>query len=131
MWPARRRAPAATARDLGAKVLATGHYVASRALPGGGRALYRARDEERDQSYFLFATTREQIDFLRFPLRDLTKAQPRELARRYALPVADKPDSQDICFVPTGRYADLIERLMPGAAEAGAIVCLAGRGCGR
>src|SRR6201984_805662 len=76
-----------TARDLGAKVLATGHYVASRALPGGGRGLYRARDEERDQSDFLFATTPEQIDFLRFPLGDLTKAQTRELARRFALPV--------------------------------------------
>jgi tRNA-specific 2-thiouridylase len=120
-----------TARELGAKALATGHYVASRALPGGGRALYRARDEDRDQSYFLFATTREQIDFLRFPLGDLTKAETRELARRFALPVADKPDSQDICFVPTGRYADLIERLMPGAAEAGEIVDLGGRVLGR
>jgi tRNA-uridine 2-sulfurtransferase len=120
-----------TARELGAQVLATGHYVASRALPGGGRALYRARDEERDQSYFLFATTREQIDFLRFPLGELTKAETRELARRFSLPVADKPDSQDICFVPTGRYADLIERLMPGAAEAGDIVDLDGRVLGR
>src|ERR1700693_6352234 len=120
----------ATARELGAKVLATGHYVASRAA-AGGRALYRARDEDRDQSYFLFATTREQIEFLRFPLGDLTKAETRELARRFALPVADKPDSQDICFVPTGRYADLIERLMPGAAEAGDIVDLGGRVLGR
>jgi tRNA-specific 2-thiouridylase len=120
-----------TARELGASVLATGHYVASRALPGGGRALYRSRDEDRDQSYFLFATTREQIEFLRFPLGDLTKAETRELARRFALPVADKPDSQDICFVPTGRYADLIERLMPGAAEAGDIVDLGGRVLGR
>ncbi|MBV9968549.1 MAG: tRNA 2-thiouridine(34) synthase MnmA, partial [Xanthobacteraceae bacterium] len=120
-----------TARDLGAQVLATGHYIASRALPVGGRALYRARDEERDQSYFLFATTREQIDFLRFPLGDLTKAETRALARRFGLAVADKPDSQDICFVPTGRYADLIERLMPGAAEAGDIVDLAGRVLGR
>src|SRR5882762_3967856 len=120
-----------TARDLGATVLATGHYVASRALPGGGRALYRARDEERDQSYFLFATTPEQIDFLRFPLGDLTKAQTRELARRFALPVAEKPDSQDICFVPTGRYADIIERLRPGAAAAGDIVDLSGKVLGR
>jgi tRNA-specific 2-thiouridylase len=120
-----------TARELGAQVLATGHYVASRALPGGGRALYRAREEGRDQSYFLFATTREQIDFLRFPLGDLTKAETRELARRFGLPVADKPDSQDICFVPTGRYADLIERLMPGAAGAGDIVDLDGRVLGR
>jgi tRNA-specific 2-thiouridylase len=121
----------ATARELGAKVLATGHYVASRADPGGGRALYRAREEERDQSYFLFATTREQIDFLRFPLGDLTKTETRELARRFALPVAEKPDSQDICFVPQGRYADVIERLRPGAAAAGDIVDLAGRVLGR
>jgi tRNA-specific 2-thiouridylase len=120
-----------TARDLGARVLATGHYVASRALPDGGRALFRARDEERDQSYFLFATTREQIDFLRFPLGDLTKAETRELARRFGLPVAEKPDSQDICFVPTGRYADVIERLRPGAATAGDIVDLSGRVLGR
>ena len=120
-----------TARDLGAKALATGHYVASRALPDGGRALYRARDEERDQSYFLFATTREQIDFLRFPLGDLTKAETRELARRFGLPVAEKPDSQDICFVPTGRYADVIKRLRPGAATAGDIVDLSGRVLGR
>ena len=121
----------ATARELGAQVLATGHYIASRALPGGGRALYRARDEDRDQSYFLFATTREQIDFLRFPLGDQTKAETRELARRFALPVAEKPDSQDICFVPTGRYADVIERLRPGAAAAGDIVDLGGRVLGR
>src|ERR1700723_533405 len=120
-----------TARELGASVLATGHYVASRALPGGGRALFRARDEDRDQSYFLFATTREQIDFLRFPLGDLTKAETRELARRFSLPVAEKPDSQDICFVPSGRYADVIERLRPGAAAAGDIVDLAGRVLGR
>jgi tRNA-uridine 2-sulfurtransferase len=120
-----------TARELGAKVLATGHYVASRALAGGGRALYRAREEERDQSYFLFATTLAQIDFLRFPLGELTKAETRDLARRFALPVAEKPDSQDICFVPTGRYADVIERLRPGAAEAGDIVDLAGRVLGR
>jgi tRNA-uridine 2-sulfurtransferase len=120
-----------TARDLGARVLATGHYVASRALPDGGRALYRARDEERDQSYFLFATTREQIDFLRFPLGDLTKAETRDLARRFGLPVAEKPDSQDICFVPTGRYADVIEQLRPGAAAAGDIVDLSGRVLGR
>jgi tRNA-specific 2-thiouridylase len=120
-----------TARDLGARVLATGHYVASRALPGGGRALYRARDEERDQSYFLFATTREQINFLRFPLGDLTKPETRDLARRFGLPVAEKPDSQDICFVPTGRYADVIEQLRPGAAAAGDIVDLSGRVLGR
>ncbi len=117
----------ATARELGAAVLATGHYVASRRLPDGGRALYRARETERDQSYFLFATTRAQLDLLRFPLGDQTKAETRELARRFGLAVADKQDSQDICFVPTGRYADVIERLRPGAAGPGEIVDLDGR----
>jgi tRNA-specific 2-thiouridylase len=121
----------ATARELGAKVLATGHYVASRPLPGGGRALYRAREEERDQSYFLFATTREQLEVLRFPLGERTKAQTRELARQFGLPVADKHDSQDICFVPSGRYTEVIERLKPGAAEPGDIVDLDGRLLGR
>jgi tRNA-uridine 2-sulfurtransferase len=111
-----------TAHELGAKFLATGHYVASRALPGGGRALYRAREAERDQSYFLFATTPAQLDVLRFPLGDHTKAQTRELARRFGLTVADKQDSQDICFVPTGHYAEVIERLRPGAAGPGEIV---------
>ena len=113
-----------TARDLGAAVLATGHYVASRALPNGSRALYRAREAGRDQSYFLFATTQEQLDFLRFPLGDRTKAETRELARRFGLSVADKQDSQDICFVPTGHYAEIIERLRPGAAGPGEIVDL-------
>jgi tRNA-specific 2-thiouridylase len=116
-----------TARELGAQVLATGHYVASRVLPGGARALFRAREAERDQSYFLFATTREQLDLLRFPLGDMTKAKTRELARRFGLPVADKHDSQDICFVPTGRYTEVIERLRPGAAEPGEIVDTDGR----
>ena len=117
-----------TARDLGAAVLATGHYVASRALPdGGGRALYRAREAERDQSYFLFATTRAQLDLLRFPLGDRSKAETRELARRFGLSVADKQDSQDICFVPTGHYAEIIERLRPGAAGPGEIVDRDGR----
>ncbi len=116
-----------TARDLGAAVLATGHYVASRALPNGSRALYRARESGRDQSYFLFATTQAQLDFLRFPLGDRTKAETRELARRFGLSVADKQDSQDICFVPTGHYAEIIERLRPGAAGPGEIVDLNGR----
>jgi len=115
-----------TARELDAKVMATGHYVASRALPQGGRGLYRARDDERDQSYFLFATTREQLDFVRFPLGDLSKAQTRELARQFGLAIADKHDSQDICFVPSGKYTDVIERLRPGAAEPGEIVDLDG-----
>jgi len=115
-----------TARQLNANALATGHYVASRSLPGGGRGLFRARDNDRDQSYFLFATTRAQLDLLRFPLGERTKAETRELARRQGLSVADKHDSQDICFVPSGRYADVIERLKPGAAEAGDIVDLQG-----
>ena len=119
-----------TARELGAKVMATGHYVSSRAVPGG-RALLRARDEERDQSYFLFATTREQLSHVRFPLGDMSKTQTRELAREFGLSIADKQDSQDICFVPSGRYTDLIERLKPGAASEGDIVDLDGKVLGR
>ncbi len=118
------------ARDLGAHALATGHYVRSK--PGrGGFELYRARDGERDQSYFLFATTREQLSFLRFPLGDLDKAATRKLAREFGLATAEKSDSQDICFVPTGRYTEIIERLRPGAAEAGDIVHVDGRVLGR
>jgi tRNA-specific 2-thiouridylase len=116
-----------TARELGAKVLATGHYVASRQLASGGRGLFRAREEERDQSYFLFGTTREQLEILRFPLGERAKSETRELARKFGLAVADKHDSQDICFVPTGHYADIIERLKPGAAEPGEIVDLDGK----
>ena len=116
-----------TARELGASALATGHYVASRRLPDGGRGLFRAREEERDQSYFLFATTPEQLDTLRFPLGEQTKAETRALARRFELSIADKHDSQDICFVPTGRYTEVIARLQPGAAEPGEIVDVAGR----
>ena len=121
----------ATARELGASALATGHYVASRRLADGSRALVCAADSDRDQSYFLFATTREQLDYLRFPLGDMTKPQTRELARRFGLEVADKQDSQDICFVPTGRYTDIIGRLKPGAIEPGDIVDLDGRVIGR
>jgi tRNA-uridine 2-sulfurtransferase len=120
-----------TARELGAQVLATGHYVASRRLGDGSRALNCAADADRDQSYFLFATTREQLDYLRFPLGDMTKPQVRELARRFGLAVADKHDSQDICFVPTGRYTDIVSRLKPNAMEPGDIVDLNGRVLGR
>ena len=120
-----------TARELGAKALATGHYVASRRLADGSRALVCAADADRDQSYFLFATTQDQLADVRFPLGDMTKAETRELARRFGLSVADKHDSQDICFVPTGRYTDVIERLKPNAMEPGDIVDLEGRVLGR
>lgn len=116
-----------TARELGAAVLATGHYVASRRLPSGGRGLYRARDEDRDQSYFLFGTTHEHLDALRFPLGERSKPETRALARQFGLAIADKHDSQDICFVPSGHYADVIERLKPGAASPGDIVDLDGK----
>jgi len=120
-----------TARDLGADILATGHYISSRDDGEGGRALYRAKDAARDQSYFLFATTREQLRMLRFPLGEYTKAEVREMARRYGLEVADKPDSQDICFVPSGRYTDVVERLAPDAVVPGDIVHVDGRVLGR
>jgi tRNA-specific 2-thiouridylase len=120
-----------TARDLGADVLATGHYVASRALPDGRRALYRAADPDRDQSYFLYATTPEQLSLLRFPLGEKPKEETRGLARELGLAVADKADSQDICFVPQGRYTDVIERLQPGAVRGGEIVHVDGRVLGR
>ncbi|MFZ2099413.1 MAG: tRNA 2-thiouridine(34) synthase MnmA [Oricola sp.] len=115
-----------TARELDADVLATGHYIRSRAH-GAHRALFRPADADRDQSYFLFATTQDQVDFLRFPLGELTKSQTRELAAGMGLLVADKPDSQDICFVPNGNYADVITRLRPNAALAGEIVHIDGR----
>src|SRR5258707_11287729 len=117
--------------ELGGAALATGNYVASRRLADGSRGLVCAADADRDQSYFLFATTRDQLDYLRFPLGDMTKPQARELARRFGLEVADKQDSQDICFLPTGRYTDIIGRLKPGAIEPGDIVDLEGRVIGR
>lgn len=119
-----------TARDLGAAALATGHYVISK--PGSvGRDLYRGSDPEKDQSYFLFATKREQLDFLRFPLGGMSKAETRVIAERFGLSVADKPDSQDICFVPNGRYTDVIERLRPGSSKPGDIVDLEGHVLGQ
>ncbi|MEP9355124.1 tRNA 2-thiouridine(34) synthase MnmA [Xanthobacter sp. KR7-65] len=121
----------ATAGYLGARYLATGHYVASRALPDGRRALYRAAEEARDQSYFLYATTDAQLDRLRFPLGEMRKADVRALAARFGLPVAEKPDSQDICFVPGGDYAEVVQRLRPEAGEEGDIVHLDGRRLGR
>ncbi len=119
-----------TAKELGAAALATGHYVDMRLTPQGPE-LYRGTDTDRDQSYFLFATTREQLAFLRFPLGGLTKPEVRALAAELDLPVAVKPDSQDICFVPSGRYADIIQKLRPGAAEPGDIVHVDGRTLGR
>ncbi|WP_107496084.1 tRNA 2-thiouridine(34) synthase MnmA [Thalassobius sp. I31.1] len=111
-----------TAKDLNADCMATGHYI-QRFSGDHGPELHSATDANRDQSYFLFSTTPEQLDFLRFPLGHLaSKAETRALAAKYDLAVADKPDSQDICFVPDGNYAGVIEKLRPGAAEPGDIV---------
>ncbi len=117
-------------RELGASALVTGHYVDS-VLTEHGRELRTPTDMARDQSYFLFATTQEQVDYLRFPLGRLTKPETRALATELGIMVADKPDSQDICFVPDGKYADLILKLRPDAADAGEIVHLDGRILGR
>ena len=116
------------ARDLDADCLATGHYIRRMEGPNGPE-LHRAADPAKDQSYFLFTTTREQLNYLRFPLGGIeTKAEVRAMASRLGLTgVADKPDSQDICFVPEGRYTDVIEKLRPGAAKPGEIVHLDGR----
>ena len=114
-----------TAKDLGADCLATGHYI--RREDGlTGPELHRAADASRDQSYFLFATTSEQLDYVRFPLGELPKTQVRDLADHFALPVASKPDSQDICFVPEGSYANVVEKLRPGSGRGGEIVHLDG-----
>lgn len=121
----------ATAQDLGADALATGHYVVSKPLENGHRGLYRAHDPDRDQSYFLYATTQDQLDILRFPLGSMPKSQTRALARYFDLTVAEKSDSQDICFVPQGRYTDLIEKLRPEARNPGEIVHVDGRVLGQ
>ncbi|MBV9569735.1 MAG: tRNA 2-thiouridine(34) synthase MnmA [Alphaproteobacteria bacterium] len=114
------------ARDLGANALATGHYV--RRLEGAdGPELHRAADASRDQSYFLFRTTREQLAFLRFPLGDMQKSEVRAVATELGLAVAEKPDSQDICFVPNGDYSSLVKRLDPDAAVPGDVLDLSGR----
>lgn len=115
-----------TARDLDADCMATGHYI-QRKMGVNGAELHMATDANRDQSYFLFSTTQDQLDFLRFPLGHLaSKAETRAMAARYGLSVADKPDSQDICFVPNGNYAAVIEKLRPGAADPGDIVDMEG-----
>ena len=115
-----------TAKDLDADCMATGHYI-QRFVENGKAELHKAADPDRDQSYFLFSTQQKQLDYLRFPLGHLkSKKDTRELARKYGLPVADKPDSQDICFVPNGSYAAVIEKLRPEAANPGNIVNLNG-----
>jgi tRNA-uridine 2-sulfurtransferase len=119
-----------TAQDLGADCLVTGHYVARVEGPEGPE-MRRAADPARDQSYFLFATTRDQLAFLRFPLATLPKPQVREIAEAMGLEVAAKPDSQDICFVPSGKYADVVAKLRPGAIEPGDIVHVDGRVMGQ
>ena len=118
------------ARDLGADALITGHYV--RRINGSkGPELHRALDDSKDQSYFLFATTPQQLEFLRFPLGDFEKSETRELAKKFGLQVADKPDSQDICFVPNGSYVSVVERFHPEASIEGDIVDLKGKILGR
>jgi tRNA-uridine 2-sulfurtransferase len=118
------------ARDLGADCLATGHYV-RRVMGADGAELHRAIDPARDQSYFLFATTAEQLDYLRFPLGAMPKSEVRAIAAEMGLGVAAKPDSQDICFVPNGDYASVVRKVRPDAETDGAIVDLAGRELGR
>ena len=119
-----------TAKDLGADCLATGHYI-RRTDERGQPELHRAADASRDQSYFLFATTSEQLEYVRFPLGDLPKSEVRALADHFNLPVASKPDSQDICFVPEGSYAKVVEKLRPGSGRGGDIVHLDGRVLGQ
>ncbi len=122
----------ARSHELDAAALATGHYIESRARgQGRHRDLFTPADLARDQSYFLFATTQAQVDYLRFPLGTLTKPETRAIAAELGLAVADKPDSQDICFVPDGNYADLIRKLRPEAIAPGDIVHVDGRVLGR
>jgi len=116
-----------TARDLDGDVLATGHYIDRRVEDDGTPSLYRAYDGGKDQSYFLFATTPEQLDFLRFPLGAWPKSKTRELAQELGLAIADKPDSQDICFVPDGDYARVVRKVRPEADQPGEIVHMDGR----
>lgn len=120
----------ATARDLGADCLATGHYVQQKKGENGKGILLKGVDSSKDQSYFLFATTQDQVDFLRFPLGGQTKNETRKMAEKYGLKVADKPDSQDICFVPSGDYAGVVSKLRPQAIKPGPIVHMDGRTLG-
>jgi tRNA-specific 2-thiouridylase len=118
------------AKRLGASAMATGHYI-RRKNKLGIPSLYKGVDDFKDQSYFLFATTKNQLDFLRFPLGSLTKAETRSVARKHDLNVADKPDSQDICFVPEGKYAEIVRKLRPGSIDAGNIVDVDGKVLGK
>jgi len=111
----------AVAKDLDAHRLVTGHYI-RKIMGKNGPELHNAKDASKDQSYFLFATTKEQLDFLEFPLGEMSKEETRKLAEKFGLENADKPDSQDICFVPNGSYSDVVKKLRPGALDAGEIV---------
>ena len=118
------------AKKLGASAMATGHYI-RRKRDTGIPNLYKGIDPAKDQSYFLFATTKNQLEFLRFPLGSLTKKETRSVARKYNLDVAEKPDSQDICFVPDGKYADVVRKLRPGSIDIGDIVDIEGKKLGQ
>jgi tRNA-uridine 2-sulfurtransferase len=118
------------AKQLGASAMATGHYIRRRVFLGYPN-LFKGLDETKDQSYFLFATTKKQLEFLRFPLGSLTKEETRMVARRHGLNVAEKPDSQDICFVPEGKYADVVRKLRPGNIECGNIIDVEGKVLGQ
>ena len=117
------------AKDLKADALITGHYV-SRVQKNGRASMYRAKDYNRDQSYFLFSTTQEQLDYLRFPLGEIDKSETRSIAKKLNLNVADKPDSQDICFVPNGDYSSVIKKFRPESFKRGKIVDLKGNQIG-
>tara|TARA_Y100000816_G_scaffold257186_1_gene211186 strand:- start:106 stop:1233 length:1128 start_codon:yes stop_codon:yes gene_type:complete len=117
------------AKDLKADALVTGHYV-SRIQKNGHANMYRAKDYNRDQSYFLFSTTQEQLDYLRFPLGEIEKYETRSLAKKLNLNVADKPDSQDICFVPNGDYSSVIKKFRPESFKKGKIIDLLGNQIG-
>jgi len=117
------------AKELNADALITGHYV-SRLQSNGKASMYRAKDENRDQSYFLFSTTQEQLDYLRFPLGEIEKQETRNIANKLSLNVADKPDSQDICFVPNGDYSSVIKKFRPESFRAGDILDLSGKKLG-
>lgn len=119
------------AKDLGADALVTGHYVKRVDDKAGKAELHRALDKNKDQSYFLFATTQEQLDYLHFPLGGLNKDKTRELAQSFGIEIYDKPDSQDICFVPDGNYSSVVQKLRPGALDAGEIVHVNGEVLGK